>query len=159
MSPNWPSRRPKCYNCPKCNKVLDVITFSPKCSKVLNVITFGPKWNKPSMQSFNCSNAVIVDIHIEIFNWQLLHQRIFWPIFMAYYGVADINERLLILMCFWHQIDRRQNNENSDQYLSLNHWLRQFSATDFDDILVWSVLKLTLYGPNYKEKEVHWPIR
>ena len=25
------------------------------------------------------------------------------------------------------------------------------------DILVWSVLKLTLCEPNYKEKEVHWP--
>ena len=37
--------------------------------------------------------------------------------------------------------------------------LRLFSATDFDDIFVWSVLKLTLYEPNYKEKEVHWPIR
>ena len=65
----------------------------------------------------------------------------------------------LIIMCFWHLIDRRQNNENADEYLSLYHWLRLFSATDFDDILVWSVLKLTLYEPNYKEKEVHWPTR
>ena len=62
-------------------------------------------------------------------------------------------------MCFWHQIDRRENNENVDQYLSLCYGLRLFSATDFDDIFVWSVLKLTLYEPNYKEKEVHWPIR
>ena len=37
---------------------------------------------------------------------------------------------------FSHQIDRRQNDENDDQYLSLYHWLRFFSATDFDDILV-----------------------
>ena len=26
---------------PKCNKILNVITFHPKCNKVLNVITFG----------------------------------------------------------------------------------------------------------------------
>ena len=62
-------------------------------------------------------------------------------------------------MCFWHQIDRRKNNENADQYLSLYHGLRLLSATDFDDILVWSVLKLTLHEPNYKKKEVHWRIR
>ena len=43
-------------------------------------------------------------------------------------------------MCFWHQISRRQNNENADQYLSWYHWLRLFSAIDFDDILVWLVL-------------------
>ena len=33
-------------NDPKCNKVLNVITFCPKCNKVLNVITFCPKCNK-----------------------------------------------------------------------------------------------------------------
>ena len=33
-------------NDPKCNKVLNVITFCPKCSKVLNVITICPKCNK-----------------------------------------------------------------------------------------------------------------
>ena len=49
-------------------------------------------------------------------------------------------------MCYWHQIDRRQN-------ISLYHWLRLFSATDFDDIFVWSVQKLTLYEPNYKERK------
>ena len=32
-------------NDPKCNKVLNVITFCPKCNKVLNVITFCPKCN------------------------------------------------------------------------------------------------------------------
>ena len=42
----------------------------------------------------------------------------------------------LIMMCFWHQIDRRQSNENADQYLSLSQWLRLFRAKDFDDILV-----------------------
>ena len=31
--------------------------------------------------------------------------------------------------------------------------------TDFDDILLSSVLKLTLHEPNYKEKEVHRLIR
>ena len=30
---------PKCNNCPKCNKVLNVITFGPKCNKALNVIS------------------------------------------------------------------------------------------------------------------------
>ena len=30
---------PKCNNCPKCNKVLNVITFDPKCNKLLNVIS------------------------------------------------------------------------------------------------------------------------
>ena len=40
---------PKCNNCPKCNKVLNVITFGPKCNKILNVITFSPKCNKPPM--------------------------------------------------------------------------------------------------------------
>ena len=33
-------------NGPKCNKVLNVITFCPKCNKVLNVITICPKCNK-----------------------------------------------------------------------------------------------------------------
>ena len=32
-------------------------------------------------------------------------------------------------MCFWHKLYRRQNNENADQYLSLYHCLRLFSAT------------------------------
>ena len=59
----------------------------------------------------------------------------------------------------WHQIDRRQNNENADQYLSFYHWLRLLCTTDFDDIFVRSVLKSTLSEPNYKEMEVHWPIR
>ena len=55
-------------------------------------------------------------------------------------------QTLYILMCFWHQIDRRQNNENADQCLSLYHWLRLFCATDFDDLLVWSVLTNTLWA-------------
>ena len=38
---------------------------------------------------------------------------------------------------------------------SLDDWLRLLSVTDFDDILLSSVLKLTLHEPNYKEKEVH----
>ena len=80
---------PKWNNCPKCNKVLNVITFGPKCNKALNVITFGPKCNKPPMQSFNCAN-------IEMLKWQLLHQRILWPIFMEYCGLTDINQRLFI---------------------------------------------------------------
>ena len=33
-------------NDPKCNKVLNVITFCRKCNKVLNVITICPKCNK-----------------------------------------------------------------------------------------------------------------
>ena len=51
---------PKCNNCPKCNKVLNVITFGPKCNKVLNVITFSPKCNKPPMQSFNSFSALLL---------------------------------------------------------------------------------------------------
>ena len=51
---------PKCNNCPKCNKVLNVITFGPKCNKVLNVITFSPKCNKPLMQSFNSCSALLL---------------------------------------------------------------------------------------------------
>ena len=59
---------PKCNNCPKCNKVLNVITFGHKCNKVLNVITFGPQCNKPLMQSFNSFSALLLlgDIHIEM---------------------------------------------------------------------------------------------
>ena len=34
-----PCWSPKCNNCPKCSKVLNVITFGPKCNKVLNVIS------------------------------------------------------------------------------------------------------------------------
>ena len=82
-------RSPKCNNYPKCNKVLNVITVGPKCNKALNVITFGPKCNKAPMQSFNCAN-------IEMWKWQLLHQRIVWPVFMAYCGLTDINQRLFI---------------------------------------------------------------
>ena len=33
-------------NDPKCNKVLNIMTFCPKCTKVLNVINFCPKCNK-----------------------------------------------------------------------------------------------------------------
>ena len=62
-------------------------------------------------------------------------------------------------MYFWHQIDGRKSNENADQWLSLYHWLRLLSATDFDDTLLSSVLKFTLHEPNYKEKEVHRLIR
>ena len=58
-------------------------------------------------------------------------------------------------MCFWHQIDRRKNNENADQELSLYHWLRLLSETGFDDIFLLSVLKLTPYEPRYKQKVVH----
>ena len=50
---------PKCNNCPKCNKVLNVITFGPKCNKVLNVIKFSPKCNKPPMQSFDSCSALL----------------------------------------------------------------------------------------------------
>ena len=102
------------------------IKFGPKCNKVLNVRTFGPKCNKLPMESFICVRALsfIADIHTEMLKWQRLHQRILWPIFMAYCGLADVNQRLfifqrsLILMCFWHQIDRSQSNENDDHYLS-----------------------------------------
>ena len=51
---------PKCNNCPKCNKVLNVITFGPKCNKVLNVITCSPKCNKPLTQSFNSCSALLL---------------------------------------------------------------------------------------------------
>ena len=34
--------------------------------------------------------------NIEMLKRQLLHQRILWPIFMAYCGLADINQRLFI---------------------------------------------------------------
>ena len=39
--------KPKCNNCPKCNKILNVIIFGPKC-------------NKLSMQSFNCGGALLL---------------------------------------------------------------------------------------------------
>ena len=74
------------------------IKFGPKCNKVLNVRTFGPKCNKPPMESFICVRALsfIADIHTEMLKWQRLHQRILWPIFMAYCGLADVNQRLFI---------------------------------------------------------------
>ena len=50
---------PKCNNCPKCSKVLNVITFGPKHNTALNVITFSLTCNKPPMQSFNCTNIEI----------------------------------------------------------------------------------------------------
>ena len=96
---------PKCNNFPKCNKVLNVIIFGPKCNKALNVITFGPKCNKPPMQSFNCAN-------IEMLKWQLLHQRILWPIFMEYCGltvlisvflfVKDVGWKALATKPYWY---------------------------------------------------------
>ena len=43
-------------NDPKCNKVLNVITFCPKCNKVLIVITFCPKCNKLVANYSNYSN-------------------------------------------------------------------------------------------------------
>ena len=74
------------------------IKFGPKCNKVLNVRTFGPKCNKPPMESFICVRALsfIADIHTEMLKWQRLHQRILWPIFMAYCGLACVNQRLFI---------------------------------------------------------------
>ena len=51
--------------------------------------TAAPKYNKPPMKSFYCTN-------IEMLKWQLLHQRILWPIFMEYCGLTDINQRLFI---------------------------------------------------------------
>ena len=74
------------------------IKFGPKCNKVLNVRRFGPKCNKPPMESFICVRALsfIADIHTEMLKWQRLHQRILWPIFMAYCGLADVNQRLFI---------------------------------------------------------------
>ena len=74
------------------------IKFGPKCNKVLNVRTFGPKCNKPPMETFICVRALsfIADIHTEMLKWQRLHQRILWPIFMAYCGLADVNQRLFI---------------------------------------------------------------
>ena len=74
------------------------IKFGPKCNKVLNVRIFGPKCNKPPMESFICVRALsfIADIHTEMLKWQRLHQRILWPIFMAYCGLADVNQRLFI---------------------------------------------------------------
>ena len=74
------------------------IKFGPKCNKVLNVRTFGPKCNKPPMESFICVRALsfIADIHTEMLKWQRLHQRILWPIFMAYCGLADVNQRLFV---------------------------------------------------------------
>ena len=37
---------------PKCNKILNVITFHPKCNKVLNVITFGVTFELLSVTTF-----------------------------------------------------------------------------------------------------------
>ena len=107
--------------------------------------------------------------------WQLLHQRILWPIFMAYCGLADINQRLFICLrrrlrsigyktLYWCAFGIKLTDAkamttliNSSLYIMGSD--SQLSVTDFDDILVWSVLKLTLHEPNYKKKEIYWPIR
>ena len=147
------------------------IKFGPKCNKVLNVRTFGPKCNKPPMEYFICVRALsfIADIHTEMLKWQRLHQRILWPIFMAYCGLADVNQRLFIFQrirsrstgykpLYWCAFGIKLTEVKvmkmmTTTSLFLYHSLRLFSATDFDDILVWSVLKLTLYEPNYKERK------
>ena len=87
--------------------------------------TAAPKYNKPPMKmKFYCTN-------IEMLKWQLLHQRILWPIFMEYWlifisgflfakevgweALATKSYTDTVLMCFWHQIHRRKSNENVDQ--------------------------------------------
>ena len=113
------------------------------------------------MKSFICfrSLSFIADIHTEMLKWLRLHQRILWPIFMAYCGLAVVNQRLFIF-----QTSRSRSTGYKPLYwcafgikltevkvmkmmtttsLFLYHSLRLFSATDFDDILVWSVLKST----------------
>ena len=42
---------PKCNNFPKCNKVLNVITFGPKCNKALNVISLQCNPLTPSVRT------------------------------------------------------------------------------------------------------------
>ena len=68
--------RLKCNNCPKCNKVLNVIPLGlcvcwrlkcnncPKCNKVLNVIPLGPKCNKPPIQSSQLRQCITFLFHI-----------------------------------------------------------------------------------------------
>ena len=90
--------RPKCNNYPKCNKVLNVITFGPKCIKVLNVIIFGPKCNKRPMQLLNSASVLLLEWTSSLSCWSnsWCTQKILWPIFMAYCGLSDINQCLFI---------------------------------------------------------------
>ena len=123
------------------------------------------------MQSFNYANALLLQ---RIFTLRCLSDSSCTKESLTNIhgncGLADTNHHLFIC---WRRksrsigykpsnrcaFGRRQNNEDADQYFYLYHKLRLCSATDLDDILVWSELKLTLYEPNCKEKEVHWPIR
>ena len=151
--------RPKCNICPKCNKVLNVITL------VLNVISL--QYNRLTALVNRCysghSNWIVLSDGCctkessDPYSWHIAGSLILISVFLF---ARDVGRETLptnpysdvLLTSNWQT---SKKNENADQYLSLYHWLRLFSATDFDDILVWSMLKLTLYEPNYKEKEVH----
>ena len=58
-------------------------------------------------------------------------------------------QTLHILMCFWHQIDRRQNNENADQclFISLaqtllcNRFWRYTCVVSAEVITLWTILQ------------------
>ena len=100
--------------------------------------------------------------------WQLLYQRTLWQIFMAYCGFSDINQRLFICQrrrsrsigykaIYWcacgiklTEVKTMKAMTNTSLYTIGSDSLAQ---QIFDDILVWSVLKLTLDEPNHKERK------
>ena len=151
----------QCQN--PCVEVLNAII-------VLNVITFGPKCNKPSLQSFNCAGALLL-------KWQLLHQKN--PHAVApknpLTNIHGILQAQLLISVFlfakdvgWEALATKPYTDVllASNWQTQKQWecwsialfiLLAQTATDFDDIIVWLVLKSTLHEPHYKKKEVHWP--
>ena len=110
----------------------------------------------------------MADIHIEMLKWLLLFQTILWPIFMEYCGPSVINHRLFIcqrcrsrgigykpLYCCAIGIKltdvktMKTVTKTSLYIISSDSLVQQI----FDDVFVWSVLKLTLNERNYKVRK------
>ena len=147
--------RPKCNSRPKCNKVLNVITFGCKCNKVLNVLTFGPKYNKVlNVISLQCNRFTpsvhcyygghphwdfevtavapkkpLTNIHVTL--------RARWYRSVSFY-LLDISREAMAANRFTDlkltSNDRWQNNEYADQFLSIYHWLRLLRTINFGKI-------------------------
>ena len=103
-----PCWSPKCNNCPKCNKVLNVITFVPKCNKVLNVISlqcnhltpsahccYGghPHWN---VSDSCCTQKPLTSIHVT------LRARWYQSAFFYLLDIRNISSRSMVLkVVYW----------------------------------------------------------
>ena len=126
--------KPKFNNCPKCNKVLNVITFGRIC-------------DKPPVQSLNSASALSCysghpywDVWVTavapknpLTSIHVTSQARWYQSASSY--LKDLSREALAAKHYTNEQlasnDSWQNNEYADQYLSIYHWLRLLSAVDF----------------------------